>query len=382
MQFVVKQSALQNAIQTVSRAVPSRTTKPILYGMKLSADEEGLSLVAYDLEIGIYTLISADPHDSDTPTLQIGQPGEIVLSARHFSDIVRKLPHPLVRMDVNNLIVTLRSGTATYTLNGMDPREFPHLPDVRDDRGLAVPCDLLQRLIHDTAFAAAVSDTRPTLTGILFQYADGRLNFSATDSYRLATFSVEVEAGPSYILSDSIIPAKGLVELSRILPVSDSWANLRIADSQLLVEFGSTRFYSRLIEGMYPDLSRLIPSSFCTSVVLSRKPFIDTVERATIVARETDNQTLRMHVRKNEIEIMSQSLEIGKVTETVTPKSFEGSDLLLASNARYLLQALEALSTEDVRMDFTGPGSGFLIRSPEEGKDNPLHLILPVRIVT
>lgn len=376
MRIVILKSHLLQALQTISKAIPTRTAKPILYGVHLAAITDGLQLTAYDLEIGIQThIIPAE--ESDEPTLQIEQEGSIVLHAKYLLDITRKLPHKLVRIDVTDLTTTIRSGSATYTLNGMDPREYPKLPELTEDMSLSLPADVFISLIEQTNFATATTEIRPTLTGVLFSFKEPELRFIASDSHRLSIHSIQAESKHAYEQLEAIIPRKSLLELMKILPTSDVLTDVYIADNQLLVNFGLTKFYSRLIEGQYPDISRIIPTTWRTAIEVDPKQFTESIERAALLARENENQVIRLYLRRTHIEITSHSPDIGKVTETVDPKAFEGEDLQIACNAKFLLDALKALQSEQVRIEFTSPGSAFTLKP--SSKDRPLHLILPVR---
>ncbi|MHB1681716.1 MAG: DNA polymerase III subunit beta [Bacilli bacterium] len=378
MRVVLEKNNLLHSLQIVSRAVPSRTTKPILYGIRFVAEQSQLTLCAYDLEIGIENTMTYDP-ETNPPILQIEEPGSIVLHARYLIDIVRKLPHHLVRIDVQDLTTTIRSGNATYTLNGMDPREYPQLPQVDDQTGLSVASDALMKLIDHTAFSVAVSESRPTLTGVLWTYREGLLVFTATDSHRLSTQTLQVGVPKGYEDVDAIIPGKSLLELARILPDSDAVCDLYLADNQLLVRFENTRLYSRLIDGKYPDVSRIIPTTWRTAITVEPKSFTDCIERAALLARDNDNQVIRMNLRRTHIEISSHSPEIGKITETMEPNTFEGEDMLIGCNSKFLMDALKASSDSLVRIEFSGPGSAFMLKSIQD--ERHLHLILPVRVV-
>ncbi|PWI56807.1 DNA polymerase III subunit beta [Sulfoacidibacillus thermotolerans] len=375
MRIVILKSLLSQALQTISKAIPTRTTKPILYGVYLEVFATHIQLTAYDQEIGIQTIVH--PTDDPEPTLQIEQTGSIVLHAKYLLDIVRKLPHKLVRIDVTDLTATIRSGSATYTLNGMDPREYPHLPSVTEEMSLSMPSNVLISLIEQTAFATATSEIRPTLTGVLFSFVEPQLRFIASDSHRLSIHSIYAETKYSYDKLEAIIPGKSLNELLKILPDSEEFTDIYIADNQLLVTFGATKFYSRLIEGQYPDISRIIPTTWRTAIEVDPKQFTESIERAALLARENENQVIRLYLRRTHIEVTSNSPDIGKVTETIDPISFEGDDLQIACNAKFLLDALKALNNYQVRIEFTSPGSAFILKPTNS--DRPLHLILPVR---
>ncbi len=377
MRLVIKKNELLHALQDVQRAVPTRTTKMILYGILLHADYEKLEISAYDQEIGIKTNISSLPDQEDNP-LQIEEPGSIVLNAKYVIEIVRKLPQPLVRIDVQDFTAIIHSGNATYTLNGMDPREYPSLPEIHEEVGFTLQADTLKMLIEHTVFAVSNSEVRPTLTGILLKYQEGTISFSATDSHRLAMQTIEVDVPTGYEAIEAIIPGKSLTELAKIIPDDDTLVNIHITQNQLLVSFANTYFYSRLIEGNYPDISRIFPSSFRSNLQIDGKNLLDCIERAALLARDNENQVIRIQLKPSFIEVSSHSPEIGKITETVEPESFSGEAMLIACNAKFLIDALRALGSATIKIDFTGQGSAFVLY--ELNNDQHVHLILPVRI--
>lgn len=378
MHITLRKTDLLHGLQTVSRAVPTRTPKQILYGIKIVAQQDTVSFTAYDLEIGIETSIRRYPEQADS--LVVERPGAMVLQARYLLDIARKLPDEAVRIETQELTTTISSGAATFTLNGLDPREFPPLPKVYDDRGLAMTASVLRGLIDRTAYAAAISEARPILTGILWTYDNGRLTLTATDSHRLSTSHAHVETHRDYALMDSIVPSRSLTELARILPDDDSLSDIRLENNQLLVSTGPTRFFSRLIEGKYPDTSRIIPTSARTSLIVRVKDLSDSVERAALLARDVENHVAELRLSAQEIEISSRSPEVGTIREQIVPQTFSGDEMSLACNARFLLDALKTVSSESVQIDFTGPGSAFVLRPLED--QTHLQLILPVRIVS
>lgn len=377
MKLVIQKNQLLHALQTVQRAVPTRTTKSILYGILLTAKETQLEISAYDLELAIQTTIYTTSEQEDS-LLQIEEPGEIVLNARYLIDIVRKLPQSLIRIDIQGLTTIIHSGNATYTLNGMDAREYPTLPELPQKIGLTIPADILTSLIDHTVFAVSASEVRPTLTGVLLKYNDGLLEVIATDSHRVATQSVAVDALKDYERLEVIIPGKTFNELSKILPDDDTLVNIHVVQNQVMISFLQTQFYSRLIEGTYPDISRIIPSSFITSIEIDGKKFSECIERAALLAKDNDNQIVRLLLRPINIEVTSHSLEIGKITEIIEPNSYYGEDLLIGCNAKYLLEALKALGATTVKIQFTGNGSAFVLNDINNPRH--LHLILPVRL--
>jgi DNA polymerase-3 subunit beta len=367
------QQKLISAILDVQKAVSSRTTIPILTGIKFTADSQGLHLAATDLEIGIETFIPADEH------LHVEREGAVVLTARYISEIVRKMPKPQIELRVDEgWLTTIRSGKAEFTLHGQDYAEFPKLPQVEGNEMFSIPADLLKSVIRQTIVAVSNDEVRPVLTGLLLTVSGGQLKLLSTDSHRLASREVAVEASPNLVLQNVIIPGKSLQELGRLLPDSDQLVDVMVSQNQVLVQMEHSRFYSRLIEGQYPDTSRIIPNAFKTRIQVETSLFLDAVERASLIARERNNNVIRLGIAAGSVEVSCHSQDVGKVSEIVEPVNVEGEDMLIALNAKYMIDALRVVDSAFTDIEFTGPMSPFLVKPV----DNPhcLHLILPVRI--
>lgn len=377
MKVSIERSALLSAIQNVQRAVSTKTTIPVLSGIKIAAEKDLLKMTATDLETGIETNLPA--HIDGEQVVQIMEEGAIVLSARYLSEIVRKLPHSTVELEVKqNYLTVIRSGSSEFNLHGLHAEEFPRLPQITGNQTFSIPAVVLKDIIRQSVPAVSTEEIRPVLTGVVASLKDGQLKFVATDSHRLAQREVVVEAQGTLSFSNVIIPGKSLSELGRLLPDNDALVDVVIAENQTLFKFAHTQFYSRLIDGQYPDTSRIIPTSFKTSIRLGSKALLEAVERAALIARDNDNNVVRLNIKSEQLEITSNSPDVGKVSETMTPSAFNGEELLIAFNAKYLIDALRVVESEEISVEFTGSMSPFLIKQP----DNPgyLHLILPVRI--
>ncbi|GAX88722.1 DNA polymerase III subunit beta [Effusibacillus lacus] len=377
MKVSIDRSALLAAIQNVQRSVSTKTTIPVLSGIKLSAERDTLKLTATDLETGIETGLPA--HIENQQIVQIMEEGAIVLSARYLSEIVRKLPQSEVELEVKqNYLTIIRSGSSEFNLHGLHAEEFPKLPQVSGSQTFGIPAIVLKDMIRQTVPAVSSEEIRPVLTGVVAVLQEGRLRFVATDSHRLAQRIVNVEAPAELAFSNVIIPGKSLSELGRLLPDNDSLVDVVIADNQIMFKFENTQFYSRLIDGQYPDTSRIIPTSFKTRIQVGTKELLDAVDRAALIARDNDNNVVRLNIRAGQSEISSNSADVGKVTESIHFADFQGEELLIAFNAKYLIDALRVVESESITVEFTGSMSPFLIKQ----SDNPdyIHLILPVRI--
>ncbi|MDR7318693.1 DNA polymerase III subunit beta [Brevibacillus nitrificans] len=377
MHITVQRDKLSNAVSHVSKAVSSRTTIPILTGIKIKTDDEGLTLTASDSDISIEVQIPLE--EAGEWGVTIHQPGSIVLTARIFSEIVRKLPSNEIDIKVDDRLVTqIRSGQAEFTINGMDANEYPQLPHLEEDKVFSVPCDLLKSMIRQTVFGVSTSEMRPILTGLMWSLEKGQLRFVATDSHRLASRTAMVECREDLSFHNVVVPGKSCNELVKILDDEQNPADIVVADNQILVKSKHILFYSRLLEGTYPDTTRIIPQGSKTEITVSTKEFLQSIERASLLSREGKSNVVKLvTLPDGTVEITSNAPEIGKVTDILMPKAMNGEELKISFNAKYMIDALRAIDSSEIKASFTGPMSPFVIRPTDH--DWMLHLILPVR---
>ncbi|MEC0665982.1 DNA polymerase III subunit beta [Priestia flexa] len=376
MKCKIQKDYLVQSVQDVMKAVSSRTTIPILTGIKIVTTEEGVTLTGSDSDISIESFI---PKEEDGKEIvEIEKTGSVVLPARFFSEIVKKLPKEVVELDVQNLFLTIiRSGKAEFNLNGLDAEEYPHLPQIEENNVFRIPTDLLKNMIRQTVFAVSTSETRPILTGVNWKAEGKALTCIATDSHRLALrkANIQSEHDVSY---NVVIPGKSLNEFSKILDDSNELVDIVMTENQVLFKTKHLLFFSRLLDGNYPDTSRLIPADSKTDVVLNVKEFLQSIDRASLLAREGRNNVVKLSTLPDGIiEISSNSPEIGKVIEEVQSESIVGENLKISFSAKYMLDALKALEGTDIKINFTGAMRPFVIRTLEN--DSMLQLILPVR---
>ncbi|MBE4907920.1 DNA polymerase III subunit beta [Bacillus luteolus] len=375
MKFIIQKDYLVQSVQDVMKAVSSRTTIPILTGIKIVATTEGVTLTGSDSDISIESFIPAEEAGSEI--VEIRQPGSIVLQARFFSEIVKKLPKDTVEIEVqNHLSTVIRSGKAEFNLNGLDAEEYPHLPQVEEENMFRIPTDLLKNMIRQTVFAVSVSETRPILTGVNWKVESGQLHCTATDSHRLAMrkASIEMENQDTY---NVVIPGKSLNELSKILDDTNELVDIVITENQVLFKTKHLLFFSRLLDGNYPDTSRLIPNESKTDVVITTKDLLQSIDRASLLGEGKNNVVKLSTLPEGVIEVSSNTPEIGKVIEEIQSQSIEGEELKISFSAKYMIDALKALDSTEIKVSFTGAMRPFLLRSIDN--DSVLHLILPVR---
>ncbi|AKP80255.1 DNA polymerase III subunit beta [Priestia megaterium Q3] len=376
MKFIIQKDYLVQSVQDVMKAVSSRTTIPILTGIKIVATEEGVTLTGSDSDISIESFIPNEEEGKEIVDIQ--KPGSVVLPARFFSEIVKKLPKDIVELDVqSNFLTIIRSGKAEFNLNGLDAEEYPHLPQIEENNMFRLPTDLLKNMIRQTVFAVSTSETRPILTGVNWKVDGKELTCIATDSHRLALRKATIETG-NEATYNVVIPGKSLSEFSKILDDSHELVDIVITENQVLFKTKHLLFFSRLLDGNYPDTSRLIPADSKTDVILNVKEFLQSIDRASLLAREGRNNVVKLStLDEGIVEISSNSPEIGKVIEEVQSQSISGEELKISFSAKYMLDALKALEGTDIKINFTGAMRPFVIRTLED--DSMLQLILPVR---
>ncbi len=376
MKFIIQRDRLVQSVQDVMKAVTSRTTIPILTGIKVTATENGVTLTGSDSDISIESSIPKEENGDEI--VEVKQTGSIVLQARFFSEIVKKLPTDSVEIEVlNHLQTIIRSGKSEFNLNGLDAEEYPRLPQIEENNKFQIAADLLKALIRQTVFAVSTSETRPILTGVNWKVGNNELICIATDSHRLALrkAKVESEINETY---NVVIPGKSLNELSKIIDDTSDLIDIVITENQVLFKAKHLLFFSRLLEGNYPDTSRLIPAESKTEVIVNTREFLQAIDRASLLAREGKNNVVKFStIEAESIEISSNSPEIGKVVEEVQSHSIEGEELKISFSAKYMMDALKALEGTDIKVSFTGAMRPFVIRPLHD--ETILQLILPVR---
>ncbi len=376
MKFIIQRDKLVQGVQDVMKAVSSRTTIPILTGIKIVAHTEGVTLTGSDSDISIESFIPAEEDGKEF--VEIVQAGSVVLQAKFFSEIVKKLPMDIVEIEVGNHHSTIiRSGKAEFSLNGLDAEEYPHLPQIEEDNIFKIPTDLLKAMIRQTVFAVSTSETRPILTGVNWKLENGELICIATDSHRLALRKAMInsENQSSY---NVVIPGKSLSELSKILDDTGEPIEIVITENQVLFKAKNLLFFSRLLDGNYPDTSRLIPAESKTNITLNSKEFLQSIDRASLLAKEARNNVVKLSTLSDGmIEVSSNSPEIGKVSEEIQAEEIEGEELKISFSAKYVMDALKALEGNEINVNFTGAMRPFVIKTKED--DTMLQLILPVR---
>ncbi|OEF97312.1 DNA polymerase III subunit beta [Desulfuribacillus alkaliarsenatis] len=377
MKFSISREELIHATQHVAKAVASKSTMPILENMKLDISSELLQITGTNLEIGIEYTIPRVKNDEQVFTVE--QEGSICLKAKYFNEIIRKLSNEVVEIEVtNNYLTLIKCGKSEFNLHGLDSDEFPKLPKITEDKVFSISSDLMKSMIRQTVFAVSTEETRPVLTGVKLSLEEGLLSLVATDSHRLAKREALVEAEAELAFQNIIVPGKSLIELNKILEEDQSLIDILIASNQIFIKMENIIFYSRLIDGQYPDVSRILQQNSKTTVKLNKKEILDSLERVSLIARETKNNEVKFSVKPDIVSISSNSPDVGKVNEQINPLQVEGEDLLIAFNTKYVQDVLRIIDEQEIEIHFTGAMSPFIIKPKDF--DKYLYLVLPIRI--
>ncbi|MCR8636779.1 MULTISPECIES: DNA polymerase III subunit beta [Paenibacillus] len=378
MKLTILKEYLNESIQHVSKAISNKTTIPILSGIKIDADANGMTLTASDTDISIQSHIPNEKNEISIIDLQ--KPGSVVLSSKFFVEIVRKLPASKIEIEVKDHFLTIiRSGSSEIQLVGLDPEEYPTLPSIEENRRIQMPSDLLKSMIKQTSFAVSTNESTPVLTGVLWTVNEGNLKFTACDRHRLGSRETQIEVNDEFPVSNVSISGKTLNELAKILPDQNTLIDIIFAESQVLFQLSSILFYTRVLDGTYPDTSKLIPQAYQTELVINAQQLANAIDRAYLLSREEKTNIVKMIMREDQtIEISSSSSELGKVTEQLDVSQLTGELLRISFNSKYMLDALKVIDSELIHIGFTGAMQPIIIR-PMEESSTLLQLILPYR---
>ena len=364
MKITVNRSDMTEAVSNMQRVVSSKTSVPALEGILLKADEDKLELCAYDLELGMTTTISA----------KVNEPGRAVLSAKLFTDIVRKTPGDTISLDVDEKnIATIESGVSRFTIVGIPAEEFPELPKVEDGEDIRLSGSILKSMIRQTVFAVAESDAKPIHQGSLFSMDGGLLDVVAVDGYRLAkrTEAIEFKNKLSFV-----VPGKTLSEVLRLLKDTEDPVDLYAGKRHIMFKIDNYIVISSLLEGDFLNYKATIPTTSRTKVIMRSRDAIESVERVSLLINDRIKSPIRCVLSKNEIKLLCTT-SMGRASDQISAQ-IAGEETERGFNNRYLLDALRNTECDEIKVGLSGPLNPMTI-GPKEG-ESFLFLVLPVRL--
>lgn len=369
------QENLARGLNIVSRAVSTRSTLEILTNVMISADNGRLKLAATDLDMSITAWIGAS----------IEEDGSLTVPSRTLTDLVSRLSPERVDLEVTTSTnaLQLNCGATKANIKGRDAQDFPIIPQPEEDAAfLPIPGDLLAETISMVAIAAAKDDSRPILTGVLLDYADGLLTMAAADGFRLSVrqITVDTDTVPDFRV---VAPARTLIELARISSEvkEDVYLGLSREKSQILFLLPDVHITAHLIEGKFPDWEQIIPTDLPTRTIVPTAELLRACQRADIFAREA-NHTVRLSVEPQDgmiglLRVRATASEMGD-GDVVVDASIEGDEMEIAFNARYLIDVLNVISTDRVEISTSRPDRPGVIRPVDSGTFT--HVVMPMHI--
>ena len=369
MKLSCLQENLSKGLSIAGRAVPSRTTMPILGNVLLATDHGRLKLAATNMELSIVRWVGA----------RVETEGEITVPARNFIDLVNTLPPDQVNLnlDTSSLSLQLSCASVQASFRGISAEEFPIVPEVDEDHGFAVEAAELNTGLAQVTFAASSDESHPVLTGVLAEFEGQTMTLGAADGFRLSLREIPlVDPVPEPFMV--IIPARALSELMRITsgleePVVISTTK---PHNQILFQMPNTVLNSQLIDGNFPDVRRIIPPSYSTRGVIGRQELLQACKRAAIFARDVAN-IVTLHIEEGELTVEADSAEAGQGL-TRLMASVEGGGLDIAFNVRFLIDVLSAVDTPQVALELNASTNPGVLRAV--GDDAFIHVVMPMHL--
>ena len=367
MKFVCSRSNLLTGVQTVAKAVPSKTTMSILECILVEADNGNIILTANDMELGIKTIIKGDVLVS----------GKIALDAKIFLEIVRKLPENdiTIETDSNNK-TTITCEKAKFNIIGKAGDDFSCLPEIEKKESLVISQYTLKEIIRQTIFSTSDSDNNKLMSGELFEVNNNELKVVSLDGHRISIRKIKLKN--EYSFKKTIVPGKTLNEISKILSGDmEKYVDIYFSDKHIIFEFDSTTVVSRLIEGEYFKVDQMLSNDYETKVKINKKELLSCIDRATLLVKEGDKKPIIINITDVSMELKMNST-VGSMNEEITITK-QGKDLMIGFNPKFLIDALRVIEDEEIDMYLVNPKAPCFIRD-EEGKY--VYLILPVNFNT
>lgn len=369
MYFKLSKQAFYNALSIASRAISSFSPLPAFSGIKIEAREDRLILTGSDSDISIQTTVLK----SEQSSLTINDKGSIVIEAKYIMEIVRKIDSEFLEVEVIDGSLTKICGeSAEFKINGMKANEYPAIDFTCPSNKFEIDSEVLKTIIAQTSFATSTSETRPVLTGVNFNCANKMLQCVGTDSYRLAKKLVEIESECTFNIT---IPSRNLSEVAKTLDLHEKVV-VAVSDKKVQFMIGSTVIQTRLIDGVYPETSRLIPLEFTYELEIEAQELVGAIDRASFIKNDGVS-VIKLSLNQNECVLSTRAQEVGSSLEKLKNAKYTGDQLEISFNGRYVFEALKAISKGTVRFSFCGEMKPFIIQSLDD--TTTLQLVLPVR---
>ena len=363
MKLICSKASLLKGVSIVSKAVPSRTTMPILNCILIDASANEIKLTANDMELGIETVIEGE----------IVERGIIALDANFFSEIVRKLPDNDVVIESDDTFqTTITCEKAKFNIVGKSGEDFSYLPYIEKNESISISQFTLKDVVRQTIFSIADNDTNKLMTGELFEINENRLRVVSLDGHRISIRNIELKE--NYSPLKVVVPGKTLQEISKILTgEAEDMVDIFFADNHILFEFDETKVVSRLIEGEYFHIDQMLSSDYDTKVKINKREFLNCIDRATLLIREGDKKPIILNIQDGSLQLKINSF-VGSMNEEIEIEK-EGKDLLIGFNPKFFIDALRVIDDEEVTLYMVNPKAPCFIK---DDAGTYVYLILPV----
>lgn len=365
MKIICSKSNLLKSVSISLKAVPSKTTMPILECILIDATSGQIKFTTNDMELGIETIVDGT----------IEEKGRVALNAKIFYEIIRRLPDNDVTIKTDEkFAATITCEKAKFNIPGKSGEDFAYLPLIERDEPLTISQYTLKNMIYQTIFSIAVNDNNKLMTGELFEIKDNCLKVVSLDGHRIAIRKMPLKK--DYSDRKVVVPGKTLNEISKILSGEmDDVVSIYFTNNHILFEFDQTMVVSRLIEGEYFRIDQMLSSDYETKLSINKKEFLDCIDRATLLVREGDKKPIIIHITDNSMELKIDSA-MGSMNEDIDIQK-EGKDILIGFNPKFLIDALKVIDDEMIDIYLVNPKAPCFIRDEEE---TYTYLILPVNI--
>lgn len=367
MKFICSKANLLSGVNTVSKAVPNKTTMSILECILIDATKGKITLTANDMELGIETVIDGD----------IIEKGIIALDAKIFLDIVRKLPdNDITIVTDNSYKTTITCEKAKFSIIGKSGEDFSYLPTIEKNESIILSQFSLKEVIRQTLFSISANDSNKIMSGELFEIKEDLLKVVSLDGHRVSIRNIELKN--SYSSKKVIVPGKTLSEISKILPGdADKDIHIFFTDKHIVFEFEKTVVVSRLIEGEYLKIDQMLSNDYETKVKINKRELLGCIDRATLLIKEGDKKPIIINILDGVMELKINSI-IGSMNEDIDIEK-EGKDLMIGFNPNFLIDALKVIDDEEIEMYLVNSKAPCFIR---DKKESYIYLILPVNFTT
>jgi len=366
MKFTLSKTDLQDLLQIVGSAVPTRSTLPILSNVLVTADDTGVQFMATDLDLSIRTRGEAT----------IDESGSVTIPSKRLNEIVRELPNDDVKISTNGTRVKLQCGNGSFTILGMDPEDYPELPKIDTGKMVSLSSSVLERGYRRTGYAVSADETRQMLTGVLLQTGDSELRMVATDGHRLAKAAFKGEF--KSIGKDLIISPKALSQVVR-LAGNHALVKLTVSKNFGVFEVGSTTIYTRLIDGSFPNYDQVIPKKSPIQVKVNREMLVGALRRVSVLSDQVTRQ-IKISLKPERLELSVRTADVGEGQESLGV-DYSGEELAAGYNSAYMLDALKTMESEEVTLHLNTPTSpGVITPTTQEKEEDQLCLVMPLRL--